>query len=127
MTRVESETSCGFPDVEGCLNGSHFNLELKSAIRPVRPSTPLRFHMRREQVMWLRRRTACGGRAFLLLRVHGPGGTAAYLLHGEHAEAIEAGLCEADLAALAIVPPASPPAEVLAAMAAWPIPAKLSR
>jgi len=65
--RVENLVQAGTPDV----NYTRGWIELKYAPRwPVRPDTPLKLdHFTNEQRVWLTRRCAAGGRAFLVLKV----------------------------------------------------------
>lgn len=65
LSRVENLVQSGMPDVEGCLNGSQFWIELKV----VKGKNVLRAAFRPAQVPWMRRRWAAGGRTFALLQV----------------------------------------------------------
>jgi len=80
FVRVENAIESGTPDVSYCITpGREGWMELKWAARwPVR-SGPLRLkHFTPEQRRWIRKRRACGGRVWLLLRV----GTEHLLLDG---------------------------------------------
>lgn len=69
MDRLENSVSGGMPDVEGCLYGSQFWLELKFCERPARASTHVKPKFRPGQVPWIEARHDAGGRAFVLLQV----------------------------------------------------------
>ena len=94
MHRVENSAGVGMPDTEGQLHGEgQFWIELKTALRPVRggvvrsgaPVTD-------GQVEWLRRRCGVGGKAWLLVQVHGRGrATRRYLIWGILAHEVQAG------------------------------------
>lgn len=73
VQRVEDMLTQGVPDVNLCVQGREFWLELKSLLTlPARATTPVRFERyTTDQRNWLRRRWRAGGRAFLLLRVRG--------------------------------------------------------
>lgn len=106
MHRVENATMSGMPDVEGhLLGGSQFWIELKSSPRPARETTPVRFKVRgREaQVHWLRRRSAVGGRAWLLLQVGEASGRSIYLVPGTHAREVYDGVPERRLRELSVL------------------------
>lgn len=100
MTRVENLIGSGMPDVEGCYQGTQFWLELKSAMRPVRSATPVRFPTkgREEQASWAISRIAAGGRVGYLLQVgHGHSRTI-YLCPGRYVPLLHAGATEAKIA-----------------------------
>ena len=97
MDRVENMTMKGMPDVEGHLVGQRqFWMELKSSERPARSNTPIRFKVRdREaQVVWLEKRRAVGGLAWLLLQVGSGAQRRLYLVPGEHATEVYSGVNE---------------------------------
>jgi hypothetical protein len=89
ICRVENTVGAGYPDVEGCLDGRTFHLELKGADRPRRPTTPITVRIRRAQVLWLRKRWAVGGACFLLLRVGQGRQVRRYMVRGDWASRIE--------------------------------------
>lgn len=104
MNRVENSTMSGMPDVEGYLRGDgQFWIELKSAARPARASTPVRFKVRGGQVEWLPRRWALGASAWLLLQVGEGASRSLYLVPGSHAGAVQGGLPEDRLRALDVL------------------------
>lgn len=71
VERLENMVGAGHPDVEGCLDGIQFWLELKVAKRPARAATKLRFGspLRDSQVEWGKKRIAAGGRVWYLIQV----------------------------------------------------------
>jgi hypothetical protein len=100
MHRVENSASPGMPDVEGCMaHGRQFWFELKSAERPVRAKTPVRFKMRPKQVEWARRRWQLEGRVYWLLQIGSGKARRIYMLAGPEGAALTRGLTEAEIAA----------------------------
>lgn len=112
MHRIENPVSPGMPDVEGFLSieafahsppssarlsHGQFWLELKSASRPVRAKTPVRFKMRPKQVEWARRRWKLGGACYWLLQVGDGGARRIYMLPGHAGADIDRGLTEVEL------------------------------
>lgn len=71
LCRIENLVGVGHADVEGCLEGVQFWLELKVAKRPARRATKLRFGspLRESQVDWAKKRIAAGGRVWYLIQV----------------------------------------------------------
>lgn len=108
MHRVENPVSPGMPDVEGHLGieafahhrnraaiaHGQFWIELKSAKRPIRKTTPIRFKMRPKQVEWARRRWNIGGSVYWLLQVGDGGSRCVYMLRGSFGAALAAGMTE---------------------------------
>ena len=113
MNRVENSVMSGMPDVEGHLlklaEGGGFWIELKSAARPAREWTPVRFKVRdREaQVLWLTRRRRVGGLSWLLLQVGSAGTRRLYLVSGAEAAGVYDGLTETQLDRLSVLPNAA--------------------
>lgn len=69
-SRIESETSPGFPDVHYTLTGHSGTLELKAV--PARSgSYPFASELRRSQEIWIREEVEAGGHVTLVLK-HGP-------------------------------------------------------
>lgn len=101
LQRIENGLERGTPDVEGCLHGQSFWLELKSAVRPTRPTTNLPFPCkdRPEQFDWQADRwKARFTRAGWLLLVTGLAKPrAVYFVSGEHARRFEQGVTEREL------------------------------
>jgi hypothetical protein len=113
MERVENALGRSHPDVDGCWMGGAFKIELKTAARPARPTTPVRFKFQPGQSRWLRRRWQCGGAAWLLLQVGSGHDAARYLVPGEMADRVEAGATEADLMFWSWVPGSQTAAETV--------------
>ncbi len=106
MERVENGVVRGTPDVDGCLggllSGSHFKIELKTADRPARRTTPVRFRFQVGQSEWLARRWEVGGRAWLLVQVGSGGNARRFLIAGYEAHRVEAGMTEEALLGLGV-------------------------
>ncbi len=97
IQRVENSVGSGAPDVEGQLRfAGQFWIELKSTVRPKRDG-PVRFKIRDSQVEWMRRRTAVGGKVWLLLQVGSGRSAQRYLVPGKYANIIQAGVTEVTL------------------------------
>lgn len=77
VVRVENGAETGTPDIEGCLDGVQFWLELKVAT--ISKKGVIHVNITPDQVMWLRARVRAGGNAFLLIRV----GRLHFLLKGD--------------------------------------------
>lgn len=105
MRRVENLVGRGTPDVEGCWDGRQFWIELKGADRPGRRASPVRYDLTRPQVLWHRRRWACGGAVWLYLRVGRGVGIKRYLIPGCHSGLVEQCVTEDQLAELTVLPP----------------------
>lgn len=69
LCRVENSVGPGYPDVEGCLDGHNFHLELKGALRPANPKSPIGMTWQPNQKPWLKKRWSVGGSCFALIRV----------------------------------------------------------
>lgn len=85
--RIETSTELGYPDVEGCIAGACFLVELKVAhyIRKRDGSFALD-HYTSKQAYTLHRRWKAGGRSWLLVRVPGSGAQVShYLVPGREA------------------------------------------
>lgn len=94
MNRVENSVMEGMPDVEGCLRRVQFWIELKCERRPSTAGTPIRAKFRPAQPPWLRRRIEAGGRAFVLLQVGSGRDARRYLIRGDKADEMAAGVTE---------------------------------
>ncbi len=66
MQRIENAAGVGTPDVEGCLDGDCFWIELKVAETA---NGLVRVHITPEQVFFLQTRKRAGGSAMLLVQV----------------------------------------------------------
>lgn len=103
MTRIENSVGRGTADVEGCLNGTQFWIELKVYAKPARPSTKIKVLFELAQRPWLTRRIKAGGDAWVLVQV-GPGRKAGrYLVwaHSDLTKELAAGVTEERLADMA--------------------------
>lgn len=105
MNRVENSVMRGMPDVEGCMCGNQFWIELKVVGTPARQYTILKPTFQPAQLPWLRRRTKAGGRAFVLLQVGSGRGARRYLLRSDDAQQLEDGLTETAIHDLSVVDP----------------------
>lgn len=112
IQRLESPLTPGCPDVELCLHGVQAWVELKSAARPKRPSTPVAPGVRDDQIRWHRRRAQAKGRAFFLVQVGSGARARRYLIAGGHAPRIDA-MTEAALARYSLVPGDAPGVAIL--------------
>lgn len=96
IERIENTLASSTPDVEASTGAGGFWIELKTAARPHRPSTKVRFVFQLGQSRWLQRRWLLDRCAWLLVQV----GTTRYLVQGNYAEALEDGLTEDEIAEL---------------------------
>ena len=110
--RIENTAGEGNPDVNGCIDGRLFDIELKSVKRPAKPSTKLRPKLRDSQQRWHRDRTEAGCRRHWVLIQVGHGHTARlYLVSGDlYGELIAP---EAELELISSVSPSASVADVL--------------
>lgn len=67
LVRIENSAEIGTPDVNGCIYGNDFWVELKVATE-MRDSM-IKVSITSDQVMWLRSRSRAGGNSFLLIMV----------------------------------------------------------
>lgn len=107
ICRIENQVSVGYPDVEGCLQGKSFHIELKGCLRPANPGTPIDTGLGPAQALWLKRRWDAGGSSFVLLRV-GTGRTIKrYMVRGDRSQLLVDGftcrVTESDLLELSII------------------------
>lgn len=116
VRRVENRVGEGDPDVDGCWAGRYFEVELKGCDRPARGGR-LDFEVRSSQVVWHRRRRRALGNIWVLVRVGQGPGTSRYLVTADHTPELRAGVTEARLAELAVLPPTADAVEVLRRMA----------
>lgn len=118
IQRVENGVALGVPDVEGCLQGESFWIELKTSDRPKRATTRIRARFEDWQVPWLRRRCRAGGKAFLLIQVGSGRSAGRYLLPGDRASMLDCDGCtEAELLVASLVDPCATAMDVLRAAA----------
>lgn len=97
MNRIENAIMAGMPDVEGCLAGTQFWMELKCTARPTNPTTHIKCRFQPQQIPWLHARTKAQGLAFVLLQVGSAHDAARYLLPAKNAGVLVHGLREDDL------------------------------
>lgn len=103
MKRVENSVGNGMPDVEGCLCGEQFFLELKCSARPARITTNIKVRFEPEQIPWMIRRSNAGGRAFVFLQIGSGPDAQRYLLRPMDLAEVEAGCTEQRIAQLSII------------------------
>lgn len=93
MRRIENLVGVGDADVSGCHLSRYFDLELKTAARPARPTTVVlnssSKYVRPEQKVWHRLRWLAGGNNYVLLQVGSGGHGKRYLLPGLYIRGIE--------------------------------------
>jgi hypothetical protein len=103
LLRIENLVGSGVPDVEGCLNGNHFWIELKCAAEPKRADTKLKPRFQPRQIPWLKARDRAGGRAYVLLQVGSGHSATRYLLTPTWAEQLKnSGMTKEALAAASL-------------------------
>lgn len=121
MRRVENRAGEGDPDVDGCLGGCYFELELKGCNRPKVSSSKLVFDIRQSQVIWHRRRMRAGGNLWLYIRVGLGREVARYLISAQYTARVQEGMTEAELDSLAVLPTNHNQLELLAFLCKSPI------
>lgn len=121
LERIENEVAAGGPDVDGCIEGALFKMELKSCERPVRESTPIRPTLRPKQIEWHADRAAAGSRFHWVLIQVGDGKQAKlYLIPGKFFTKVDLHCPESDLELISVCEPTATPADVLIrAMQGW--------
>lgn len=120
VQRVENTAVSGHPDVEGCIDGGQLWIELKSCLRPKRPTTPIRPKCRDSQLIWHERRAAAGCSVnYVLIQVGETHKARLYLIPGWQYSRITAP--ENVLELMSVCDPLATPAEVLLqATRPWP-------
>ena len=113
LDRVENSLMKGMADVNGCLDGQDFWIELKTSARPSDTTTPVKIKFQNNQPEWHRKRQRAGARTFLLLQVGSGTGARRYLIDGALAGIVRRGLKEETLATLAFLPPQCSAEEIL--------------
>jgi hypothetical protein len=112
LERIENSVGVGHTDVDGCIDGGTFFIELKSEDRPAKPLTRIHPKTRESQSIWHRERTEAGSRIHWVLLQVGEGRKARlYLIPGDRYDEIEA--TEAELDLLSVLPSTASPADVL--------------
>lgn len=119
LQRIENCATSGHPDVEGWIDVGQTWIELKSEMRPARPTTIIHPKSRPSQSIWHRNRAAVGCRIhWVLLQVGESTTSSLYLIPGNCYDQIEA--TEAELAWLSVCPPnASVPDVLLRSVQGW--------
>lgn len=102
MERVENAVGSGTPDIDGCLMGKTFKIELKTAARPAREDTAVAVHFRPAQVPWIRRYREAGGPVFVLVQVGSSSAARRYLIRGDRAATVARGVPESELSKLSV-------------------------
>lgn len=83
LCRIENSVGVGNPDVNGCINGTLIDIELKSEDRPARASTPIRPKVKPSQSIWHHDRAEAGCKtAWVLIQVGDNSGARLYLIPG---------------------------------------------
>lgn len=91
LQRIENAATSGHPDVEGVIDGSQLWIELKSCMRPVKASTPIRPKCRPSQEIWHRKRTEAGSRIhWVLIQVGEDRSAKLYLVPGSQYNDVKA-------------------------------------
>ena len=112
FTRIENLVDEGTPDVEGCIEGTHIWIEMKSCARPARAETMIRPKTRPSQLIWHRERTAAGSvHHWVLIQVGDAYKARLYLIPGKFYDEITA--TESRLAELSVIRYDLPVANVL--------------
>lgn len=112
MKRIENCATSGHPDVEGCLDGLQFWIELKSCKRPVRADTPIRPKKRQSQDIWHTVRANAGCRIhWVLIQVGEDRDAQLYLIPGNRYAEIT--VPESELEAMSVLPPSATAADCL--------------
>lgn len=113
IQRVENVVGAGTPDVEGCLNGNTFWIELKQAT--VYQNGNCRIKFQPKQPGWLKRRVASGGKAFVLIGAKAD----RFLIPGHLAEEIEGTVSLEHLKSLSLCFIRPKPVEILKIVTEW--------
>lgn len=114
LERIENEIVGGGPDVDSCIEGALFKIELKSCERPVRESTAIRPTLRTKQIEWHADRSAAGSRHHWVLIQVGDGKQAKlYLIPGKFFTKVDLHCPESDLELISVCEPAATLADVL--------------
>jgi hypothetical protein len=119
MQRIENCATSGHPDIEGCLDGGQFWIELKSCMRPVRSDTPIRPKTRISQGIWHEKRAKAGCRiAWILIQVGEANDARLYLVPGNRYDDIT--VPEQQLAEMSVLSPSATCGDViLRAVQGW--------
>lgn len=116
MTRIENKIGSGTLDVEGCLNGKPFWLELKCGEVPARETTIVRIRVEDSQVDFARDRLTAGGACGFLIRLKTKTNShLTFLLHGRYGYDIQRGLTLPDYKTLSVCDPKPAPQDIISA------------
>lgn len=116
LQRVENSVGRGTPDVEGCLNGHSFWVELKVSESPSRAATSVKTGFEPQQIPWMVQRAKAGGAVFVLNQI----GRRRYLLAREAILELQEGIDlmpEASWNWLSVVRPGASAVNVLLTLA----------
>lgn len=106
--RVENLVAEGDPDVEGCYKAVAFNIELKTAERPARPTTRVLgpADIRPKQIPWAKARWTAGGLSYFLIQVGSAYKASRYLVPGSPYNMNRlVGSTEEQLHEMSVIPP----------------------
>ena len=118
VQRIEDTTKSGTPDVEGCIEGRAFWVELKVAYEQLTKGT-VRVKTTVHQVYFAIKRRQAGGLSWYLIRVGTHPKWEHYLIPGQHAEELlERPISLERLRNLSAVRPDSRPEDIMMA-ASW--------
>ena len=112
MRRVENTCESGGPDVEGCLSGRCFNIELKHADR-LKTKDLVHIKWQPGQKPWLKQRWKAGGFAWLLIAVGQGHNTKRYLIRGIDAFDLGDTTTEEALDDLSVINPKTKASDIL--------------
>lgn len=113
MERVENSVASGTPDVDGCLNGACFKIELKTAARPRNPGNCVAVKFTPAQIPWHKRYARSAGPSFILIQVGSGSAARRYLIHGDKAANVQLGVPESTLNRLSVTPSDATAAEII--------------
>jgi len=115
LNRIENSVMMGMADVEGCLKGIQFWIELKCEARPSNPRTKIKLRFEPAQLPWLNRRIEAGGRAFVLIQVGQGASAGRYLIPADFQGALKRGMTEDALKNYAAVDPKATATDIIIA------------
>lgn len=122
MCRLENSAVKGTPDVEGCLCGNQFWIELKTEPRRSYKDTKIKPKFQDGQIPWFKRRIKAGGRRLYVLLQVGSGNAARrYLIPGYMVETLKNdGMTEEELYINSVCNPKANPARLIFSAAQMP-------
>lgn len=119
MHRVENSATAGMPDVEGCLNGNQFWIELKCCARPATATSKIKSRFQSAQLPWLKDRIRAGGRAFVLIQVGSGTEARRYLIPGNSAGILADGCQESKLHRICAADPSGSAVDIICAASSY--------